>query len=63
MAKYKVLKSFMDIHTKKTYQVGQEVELEKNRFEEVEKNLEAFGGNYLEAVEIKPKKKVSKSKG
>lgn len=63
MAKYKVLKSFMDIYTKKTYQIGQEVEFEKERFEEIEKNLEAFGGDYLKAVEVKSEKKATKNKG
>lgn len=53
----------MDIYTKKTYQIGQEVEFEKERFEEIEKNLEAFGGDYLKAVEVKSEKKATKNKG
>ena len=50
MAKYKVLKVFIDKHSKKGYQIGQEIELSQERFDEAEKNLEPFGGGFLEIV-------------
>lgn len=50
MDKYKVLKVFVDVHTKETYRVNQEIALTKERFEEVEKNLEVFGGGFLELI-------------
>lgn len=51
MAKYKVLKVFVDTHNKKTYQIGQEVEFSDERFREAEEKLETFGGGYLELAE------------
>ena len=60
MAKYKVLKPFKDIHTKKSYQVNDRVVFDLARYKEIEKNLEAFGGGYLELVESKTKTTVEK---
>ena len=51
MSKYKVLKVFVDTHTKKTYRIGQEVEFSEERFQEAEEKLKAFGGGYLELIE------------
>lgn len=63
MAKYKVVKVFKDVHTKETYKLDQEVDLTKERFEEIEKNLEASGGGFLVPIETddKQEKKLTKS--
>ncbi|BBM15004.1 hypothetical protein IGK38_001197 [Enterococcus pernyi] len=63
MAKYKVVKVFKDVHTKETYKLDQEVDLTKERFEEIEKNLEASGGGFLVPIETddKQEKKSTKS--
>lgn len=63
MAKYKVVKVFKDVHTKETYKLDQEVNLTKERFEEIEKNLEASGGGFLVPIETddKQEKKSTKS--
>lgn len=50
MTRYRVLKVFIDTHSKKSYQIGQEIELSQERFDEAEKNLEPFGGGFLEIV-------------
>ena len=68
MAKYKVVKVFKDVHTKETYRLDQEVDLTKERFEEIEKNLEASGGGFLVPIETEDKQekkstKSSKKKG
>ncbi|MGG5338561.1 hypothetical protein IGJ48_001255 [Enterococcus pernyi] len=68
MAKYKVAKVFKDVHTKETYKLDQEVDLTKERFEEIEKNLEASGGGFLVPIETEDKQekkstKSSKKKG
>lgn len=41
MAKYKVLKTFRDIHTKEIYKKGTEIEMTVKRANEVEKNLDS----------------------
>ncbi|MEQ6206583.1 hypothetical protein [Enterococcus mundtii] len=63
MAKYKVVKVFKDVHTKETYKLDQEVDLTKERFGEIEKNLEASGGGFLVPIETddKQEKKSTKS--
>lgn len=68
MTKYKVAKVFIDVHTKETYKVGQEIDLNKERFDEIEKNLEAFGGGFLEPIkneekQVKKPTKSTKKKG
>lgn len=68
MAKYKVVKVFKDVHTKETYSLDQEVDLTKERFGEIEKNLEASGGGFLVPIETEDKQekksaKSSKKKG
>ncbi|MGX7701053.1 hypothetical protein [Enterococcus mundtii] len=68
MAKYKVVKVFKDVHTKETYKLDQEVDLTKERFKEIEKNLEASGGGFLVPIETEDKQekksaKSSKKKG
>lgn len=52
MAKYKVLKKFIDKHTKEIYEVGKQYEFTVKRAEEAEKNL---GEGFLVRVET-PKK-------
>lgn len=63
MAKYKVVKVFKDVHTKETYKLDQEVDLTKERVEEIEKNLEVSGGGFLVPIETddKQEKKSTKS--
>ncbi|QSE76320.1 hypothetical protein JW886_07575 [Lactococcus taiwanensis] len=74
MNKCKVLKPFTDIKTKELYRAGQEVDISDERFKEMQKNLEVFGGGYLEMIpeqeeeisvkEVKTKSnKTSKKKG
>lgn len=41
MAKYKVLKTFRDIHTNEIYEPNSEIELTVKRANEVEKNLDS----------------------
>ncbi|WP_169907712.1 hypothetical protein [Priestia abyssalis] len=41
MAKYKVLKTFRDIHTNEIYKVDSEIEMTVKRANEVEKNLDS----------------------
>lgn len=53
MAKYKVLKSFRDTHTKDVYKKDTEIEMTVKRAEEVEKNLD---GSFLERIDNKEKK-------
>lgn len=48
MAKYKVLKKFRDIHTKKVYKTNTEIEMTVKRANEVEKNLD---GSFLERID------------
>lgn len=58
MAKFKVLQDFKDIHTKETYNAGQEIELTEKRAKEVVANL---GSDFLVALEVKgPVKKKPK---
>ncbi|MGL9893054.1 hypothetical protein [Enterococcus sp. DIV0806c] len=62
MAKYKVVKVFKDVHTKETYRLDQEVDLTKERFEEIEKNLEASGGGFLVPIETEDKQEKKSTK-
>lgn len=50
MPKYKVLKSFRDIHTKDIYEEGAEIKLTKKRADEVVKNLDS---SFLEPIKLK----------
>ena len=58
MEKYEVAKEFKDAYTKKTYQVGDVIELTKQRAKEIDDNLAAFGGGYIHQVKTSvPKEK------
>lgn len=48
MAKFKVLKTFRDIHTQEVYTEDTEIDLTVKRAKEVEKNLD---GSFLERIE------------
>jgi hypothetical protein len=48
LAKYKVLKTFKDIHTNEVYEPNQEIEMKVTRAKEVEQNLD---GSFLSRVE------------
>ncbi len=48
MAKFKVLKKFIDIETKEQYEVGSEIEMTVKRSKEVATNLDE---SYLERVQ------------
>lgn len=67
MAKYKVLKEFRDIHTKKVYKKGQTIAMTEKRAKEAAENLKQWGKGFFEPVipEKDPEKetKVKKSKG
>ncbi|PLW58944.1 hypothetical protein [Lactococcus lactis] len=62
MEKIKILKAFTDIRTKQLYRVGQEVEVAEERVEEIEDNLETFGGGYFEVLDGKSKADETKPK-
>ena len=53
--KVRILQRFNDIHTKAEYYPGDEVEVTKERFEEMNRNLPGF------VEEIKPKRKTKKT--
>ena len=53
MAKFKVLKSFRDTHTKDVYKKDAEIEMTVKRADEVAKNLD---GSFLERIDNKEKK-------
>lgn len=55
MANYKILKEFKDIHTKEIYKVDSTIEFTDSRAEEIESNLEQFGGGFIEPVKHKLK--------
>ena len=59
MAKYEVAKEFKDAYTKKTYQVGEVIELTKQRAKEIDDNLVAFGGGYIHQVKSSAPKEKS----
>lgn len=50
MAKYKVLQSFRDIHTKEVYKKDSEIELSDERAAEVNENLKEKG-RFIELIE------------
>lgn len=50
MAKYRVLKPFIDIETKDVYDKGQIIEMTVKRANEAMKNLEKWGGEFLERI-------------
>ncbi|WP_339147641.1 MULTISPECIES: hypothetical protein [unclassified Sutcliffiella] len=52
MAKYKVLNTFRDIHTKEVYKQNAEIELSEERADEVEHNLKEKG-KFIELIEEK----------
>ena len=47
---------------KETYRVDQEINLTKERFGEIEKNLEVFGGGFLEPIEAEKSQKIKQPK-
>lgn len=49
MAKFKVLKTFRDIHTQEVYTEDTEIDMTVKRAKEVEKNL---GGSFLDRIEV-----------
>lgn len=59
MAKYEVVKEFKDAYTKKTYHVGDVIELTKQRAKEIDDNLAAFGGGYIHQVKSSAPKEKS----
>lgn len=59
MAKYKVAKVFTDAYTKRTYRVGEVIELTEERVEEMEARLEPFGGAFIKPAVEKENVEVS----
>lgn len=55
MPKYRVLQPFRDIKTKETYEKGQIIEMTVKRANEAMKNLEKWGGEFLERIDDKEK--------
>lgn len=49
MAKFKVLKTFRDIHTQEVYAEETEIDMTVKRAKEVEKNLD---GSFLDRIEV-----------
>lgn len=53
MPKYRVLKSFRDIHTKEIYKPNMVIEMTVKRANEAIKNLSKYGGDFLERIDEK----------
>ncbi|MEK4701987.1 HeH/LEM domain-containing protein [Solibacillus sp. FSL R7-0668] len=51
MPKFKVMKSFIDTHSKEEYTENQEIEMTVERSIEAATNLAKFGGGFFVAVE------------
>lgn len=51
MAKYKVLKRFVNLETNEVYEDGQEIELTVKRADEAIANLEKWDGSFLERID------------
>ena len=64
MAKYRVIKVFRDINTNKIYEVGEEIELSKDRAAEIADNLKNLGVFIVEVKNDKevPERPLKKSK-
>jgi|GEM_PF-5516955 len=56
MAKYKVVKVFTDAYSKKTYRIGEVIELSEERANEIVEKLNAFGGEFIELVKAEIQK-------
>ena len=52
--KVKVVKPFIDIHTKAQYKAGAVIEMDEKRLKEAERNLKASGGGFLRVIEEAP---------
>ena len=55
MKKFKVLKKFKDFYTGVFYEVGKTYEVTKERFEEIQNNLQKHDDDFIQ--EVRPKKK------
>ena len=53
MAKYRVKKSFRDIHTKEVYKSDTVIDITVKRAKEAENNLKKYGGGFLERLDEK----------
>lgn len=53
MAKYKVLKPFIDAYTDEKYKENQVIQLSVKRAKEIEKNLSRYSDDFLERLEEK----------
>ena len=51
MAKYKVLKKFVNLETKEVYKENQEIELTVKRADEAIANLKKWDGSFLERID------------
>ena len=57
--KIKVLKGFRDIRTNAQYEPGKVLDVTEGRFKEMVKNLEKFGGGYVEVIPDPPQEEPS----
>ena len=53
MAKYKVLQTFRDIHTKEIYEKDSVIDMTVKRAEEAIKNLKEYDGEFLKRIDNK----------
>lgn len=56
MAKYKTLKKFKDLEKNEIHEPGDEFEMTVKRAEELEKNLEKWGKDFIERTDNKEEK-------
>lgn len=57
MKKFEVLKEFKDIHSQEKYKVDSVQEVSNERFEEIQKNLQKFDGEFIKEIKQRKRKK------
>lgn len=62
MAKYKVLQTFRDIHTKQVYEKDSVIDITVKRADEAIKNLKKYDGEFLERIEERQDKEKEEGK-
>lgn len=57
MKKFQVLKEFKDIHSQEKYKVDSVQEVSDERFEEIQKNLSKYDGEFIKEIKQRKRKK------
>lgn len=57
MKKFQVLKEFKDIHSQEKYKVDSVQEVSDERFEEIQKNLQKYDGEFIKEIKQRKRKK------